>query len=84
MNIQSLSIVVPNNSCINKCAFCVSRMHCDDYTNDIFSVAGKENTYKHYVNGFIVELMHNTLKTLGIDVDNWEFMLGCPKDMEEI
>ena len=50
MNIQSLSIVVPNNSCINKCAFCVSRMHCDDYTNDIFSVAGKKNTYKHFNN----------------------------------
>ena len=26
MNIQSLSIVVPNKGCINKCPFCVSRM----------------------------------------------------------
>lgn len=26
MNIQSLSIVVPNKECINKCPFCVSRM----------------------------------------------------------
>ena len=26
MNIQSFSIVVPNNECINKCPFCVSRM----------------------------------------------------------
>ena len=26
MKIQSLSIVVPNNGCINKCPFCVSRM----------------------------------------------------------
>lgn len=30
MNIQSLSIVVPNRSCINNCKFCVSRMHCED------------------------------------------------------
>ena len=29
MNIQSLSIVVPNKQCINNCRFCVSRMHCE-------------------------------------------------------
>ena len=33
MNIQSLSIVVPNKKCINKCPFCVSRMNCDSYPN---------------------------------------------------
>ena len=33
MEIQSLSIVVPNQSCVNKCPSCVSRMHCNDYTN---------------------------------------------------
>ncbi len=33
MIIQSLSIVVPNPKCINKCAFCVSRMHTDTYEN---------------------------------------------------
>lgn len=31
MNIQSLSVVVPNKSCINNCKFCVSRMRNDDY-----------------------------------------------------
>lgn len=31
MNIQSLSIVVPAERCWNKCPFCVSRMHCEDY-----------------------------------------------------
>lgn len=31
MNIQSLSIHVPNNTCINKCKFCVSRMRKDEY-----------------------------------------------------
>ena len=30
MNIQSLSIVVPNKRCINNCRFCVSRMHCEE------------------------------------------------------
>lgn len=33
MQIQSLSIVVPNRNCINNCAFCVSRMRCEDYEN---------------------------------------------------
>ena len=33
MKIQSLSVVVPNQKCINNCAFCVSKMHTEDYTN---------------------------------------------------
>lgn len=32
MNIQSISIVVPTNGCINCCKFCVSRMHTNNYT----------------------------------------------------
>lgn len=35
MKIQSLSIAVPANKCINDCAFCVSKMHCGDYLNRI-------------------------------------------------
>jgi len=31
MNIQTLSIVVPTSGCVNKCKFCVSRMHENDY-----------------------------------------------------
>lgn len=31
MKIQSLSIVVPTNRCINDCAFCVSKQHTEDY-----------------------------------------------------
>ena len=31
MNIQSLSIVVPTRGCMNRCKFCVSRMHKDEY-----------------------------------------------------
>lgn len=33
MRIQSLSIVVPNIKCINNCAFCVSKMHTEQYKN---------------------------------------------------
>lgn len=35
MNIQSLSIVVPNRNCVNKCKFCCARMHCEDYKNQM-------------------------------------------------
>lgn len=31
MNIQTFSLVVPTKGCINKCPFCVSRMHCNKY-----------------------------------------------------
>lgn len=37
MSIQSLSIVVPSKGCINKCAFCVSRMHSNIKYKDIMS-----------------------------------------------
>lgn len=35
MKVQSLSVVVPNKSCINDCAFCVSKMHNEDYKNQM-------------------------------------------------
>ena len=35
MNIQSLSIVVPTGTCWNHCAFCVSRMHNEDYGDNL-------------------------------------------------
>ena len=35
MKIQSLSVVVPNKKCINSCPFCVSKMHCEDYKNQL-------------------------------------------------
>ena len=33
MNVQSLSVVVPNRVCVNDCKFCVSKMHCEQYEN---------------------------------------------------
>lgn len=35
MKIQSLSVVVPTNGCINKCKFCVSRMRKECYKNQM-------------------------------------------------
>lgn len=35
MKIQSLSVVVPNQRCVNDCAFCVSKMHCGRYKNQM-------------------------------------------------
>lgn len=35
MKIQSLSVVVPNKTCVNDCAFCVSKMHGDVYKNQM-------------------------------------------------
>lgn len=37
MNIQSLSVVVPSTKCINDCAFCVSKMHKEEYKNQLDS-----------------------------------------------
>lgn len=45
MNIQSLSVVVPNKSCMNHCKFCVSRMHCNDYDNCLDENSPKFNLY---------------------------------------
>lgn len=33
MNIQSISVCVPANKCINNCKFCCSKMHTADYDN---------------------------------------------------
>jgi len=51
--IQSLSIVVPNKNCINNCPFCVSKMHCDEYKNQM-----DENLpfYDLYLNDYLKRL----------------------------
>lgn len=35
MKIQSLSVVVPNKKCMNNCKFCVSKMHCNNFKNQM-------------------------------------------------
>ena len=47
MKIQSLSIVVPTKGCINRCSFCVSRMHKEIYENRI-SILGDAQSREEY------------------------------------
>lgn len=35
MNVQSLSVVVPNAACVNDCKFCVSKMHTNNFKNQM-------------------------------------------------
>lgn len=51
--IQSLSIVVLNKKCINNCPFCVSKMHCGEYKNQM-----DENLpfYDLYLNDYLKRL----------------------------
>lgn len=35
MKIQSLSVVVPTKGCVNNCPFCVSKLHDNDYCNNM-------------------------------------------------
>lgn len=62
MKIQSLSVVVPNNACINNCQFCVSQMNAD-------------TTYKNQMNDnlpFFDLYLKDYLKRLEFARDN-----GC-------
>ena len=60
---QSLSVVVPNNHCVNKCKFCVSRMHCDDYANFMSGpLLNDEAIIKYY--RLLVRAVNNGCKTL--------------------
>lgn len=53
MNIQSLSIVVPNRGCINNCRFCVSRMHCEDIP---FNIDINNSDFETYQQDYIKRL----------------------------
>lgn len=49
MNIQSLSVVVPNLTCMNNCKFCCVKMHKDDYKNQLdFNLPFYDLYYKDY------------------------------------
>lgn len=53
MKIQSLAVVVPNKSCINNCAFCVSRMRQDEYPN---MMDDKQPLYDLYLRDYMKRL----------------------------
>lgn len=48
MKIQSLSIVVPTNKCVNNCPFCVSKTHDNDY-KDEFQCGKNPRFEKDYI-----------------------------------
>lgn len=35
LKVQPPSVVAPNQKCVNNCAFCVSKMHCDTHKNQM-------------------------------------------------
>lgn len=49
MQIQSLSIVVPTERCVNDCAFCVSKQHYEEYGKNRISVISPEYDRACYV-----------------------------------
>lgn len=64
MKIQSLSVVVPNQRCINNCKPCVSKMHCSNYKDQL-----NENIpfFDLYLNEFIKRMeyaRHNGCNTV--------------------
>ena len=53
MKIQSLSVVETKKKCINNCAFCVSKMHTEDYTNQ---KEGNDRFYDLYERDYVKRL----------------------------
>lgn len=51
MNIQTISIVVPTKGCVNKCPFCVSRMHDCPYENNWNEVQMRKRIQYAVMNG---------------------------------
>lgn len=64
MNIQSLSIVVPTGYCQNRCQFCVSRMHCEDYGPSIITKYGIPQSYINRIK-FVHDCGCNTMMITG-------------------
>lgn len=55
MDIQSLSVVVPNKKCINKCKFCVACMVEEDYENFI---TGRNLYFDLYMKDYLERLQY--------------------------
>lgn len=80
MKVQSLSIVVPNNKCINNCKFCVSNMHKKDIYDNMWKP--KNLYWDLYEKDFLERLEYardNGCNTLMLTGDsepqqNWEFL----------
>ena len=72
MNIQSLSVVVPNLHCINHCAFCVSCSVVDE-SDYIITLEAAEDR-KHVGKNVVVKVISDSLKseaTMTLQIINW-------------
>ena len=64
MNIQSISIVVPTRGCVNKCKFCVSRMHENNYDTKFDEIAYRKRIKYAAMNGVNTMILTGTGEAL--------------------
>jgi hypothetical protein len=64
MNIQTISIVVPTKGCVNKCKFCVSRMHENNYEIDFNKTQMKKRIKWAVMNGINTCILTGTGEAL--------------------
>ncbi|HUU87393.1 MAG TPA: radical SAM protein [Candidatus Glassbacteria bacterium] len=70
MNIQSISIVVPTKGCINKCKFCVSRMHDNPYEDKFNEIA-----YRKRIKRAVIDRVNTCILTgTGEALQNTKFL----------
>jgi len=58
MSIQSISVVIPTKGCVNKCEFCVSRMHDNPYENKFDQIQ-----YRKRIKRAVIERVPNLILT---------------------
>ena len=80
MKIQSISVVVPTRKCINKCPFCVSRMHDNEYENDFDANAYKKRLKYAAMNGVTTLILTGT----GEAMQNTRFLINLESVLNEL
>jgi len=80
MNIQTLSIVVPTKGCINKCKFCVSRMHDNEYNINFDKAAIKKRIKWAVMNGISTCIITG----IGEPLQNKNFLIELANLFEEM
>ena len=64
MKIQSISIVVPTNRCVNNCKFCVSKMHESKYVDQFDAIAYRKRIKYAAMNGVTSLILTGTGEAL--------------------
>jgi len=80
MNIQSISIVVPTKGCVNKCKFCVSRMHENPYENCFDRVQIEKRIKWAVMNGVNTCILTGT----GEALQNYKFLSNLYRVFEKL